>query len=322
MKALVTGGTGFIGSHVVDELLENGYDVRILTRRKEYSSEKKVEVMRGDITFEKSIDACLKDIDIVFHVAALSSEWEKRKKFMEINVKGTRNVVNACIRNGIKKIVYMSTAGVYGFPNVEYPIKENEKIRMHNAYSFSKFMGEKIVLGCRDIYGVAVRSPLVIGPRDKNVVPVLIERIKKGKMMYIRNKENVISLSHPRDVATCLRLAGEKGKEGNVYNVKSFDCSIRELFEAFAKYLGINIPYKTIPYPIAYLSALFLEGIYMAMRRKKAPPLTRYKVCLLGTKRIISVEKAEKELNFKARYNMEETVKESVEWYAKIKNYG
>jgi len=313
MKALVTGGTGFVGSHLVDELLENGYEVRVLTRKDYY--EKGMEVVKGDIT-SKKLDEFLRGIDIVFHIAALSSEWEKKKNFMEVNVEGTRNVANACIKNGIK-IVYMSTAGVYGFRDFKHPIKEDEKISLHNAYSLSKFMGEKILLENEDVEAVAVRSPLIIGPRDRHALPALIEGIKKKKLAYIRNKENVTSLSHPRDVALCLRLAGEKGK--GVYNVKSFDCSFKNLFETFAKYLGVDAPSKTIPYAIAYVGAVFLEGIYRAAMAKKAPPLTRFKIRLLGTERIIDCGKAERELGFKARYDMEETVKESVEWYMKYK---
>lgn len=312
MKALVTGGTGFIGSHVVDELLENGYDVRILSKKNGYLREG-VEVVIGDITSKEDMVVCLQDIDIVFHVAALSSEWDKKKNFMKINVEGTRNIAIACSRNKVKKIVYMSTAGVYGFPNVSHPIKEDDRIRLHNSYSLSKYLGEKILLGYEGIDVSIVRSPLVIGPRDRHVVPVLVERMRKGKLMYIGSKENVISISHPRDVAACLRLSGEKGM--GVYNVKSFDCSIGNLFETFAEYLGFDAPCKTIPYTVAYLDAIFLEGMYRIMKKQEAPPLTRYKVHLLGTKRMISSEKAERELGFKARYNMEETVKESVEWY-------
>ncbi len=319
MKTLVTGGTGFVGSHVVEELLEHGYEVRILTRKKDYSK-KNIEVIMGDITDEKSINTWLKGIDIVFHVAALSSEWERKRNFMKVNVEGTQNVVNACMRNGVKRIVYMSTAGIYGFPNVSYPLREEEKIRLHNAYALSKFLGEKIVVGCEEIQSCAVRSPLIIGARDTHVVPVLAEMIKKGKARYIRSKENVFSISHPRDVATCLRLAGEKGGKGTVYNVKSFDCSIEELFEKFAEYLGAEAPHKTTPYYIAYLGAFLLEKIYAATRSKKAPPLTRFKVRLIGTKRIISSEKAKEELGFRAKYAMEETVKESVEWYTTRSN--
>ena len=309
MKAFVTGGTGFVGSHLVDELLDNEYEVRLLAR-KDYSR-KDVEVVKGDIT-SKNLNECLKDIDIVFHIAALSSEWEKKKDFMKVNVEGTQNLANACVRKGIK-IVYMSTAGVYGFHKFQHPIKEDEKISLHNAYSLSKFMGEKILFENDDIEAVSIRSPLIIGPRDRHALPALIEGIKKGKIVYIRNKENVISLSHPRDVALCLRLAGEKGK--GIYNVKSFDCSFKNLFETFANHLGVDAPNRTIPYAIAYIGAVFLEGIYRAKMAKDAPPLTRFKVRLLGTERIIDCGKAERELGFKARYGMEETVKESVEWY-------
>jgi nucleoside-diphosphate-sugar epimerase len=110
-------------------------------------------------------------------------------------------------------------------------------------------------------------------------------------------------------------LAGEYGKNSNSYNVKSFDCTIGELFEKFAREMGVELPDRTVRYPFAYLGALFLEGIYAAGRSKSAPPLTRFKVRLIGTNRIISSDKAERELGFKPRYGIDETVKASVEWY-------
>lgn len=314
MKALVTGGTGFVGSHLVEELVEHGYEIRILTRKKDYF-QKNMEVMTGDITDKQSIEMSLKKIDIVFHIAALSSEGDKKREYIKVNAEGTRNIVSACIRNNVKKIVYMSTASIYGFPNVIRPLNEEEKIRLHNAYSLSKYLGERSLLEHKEIYACVVRSPIIIGPRDSHVVPILAETIKKGKARYIRSKNNVFSISHPRDVATCLRLAGENGKNGNIYNVKSFDCAIGELFKKFAREMNAEIPRKTIRYPLAYLSALFLEELYAAGRSKKSPPLTRFKVRLLGTNRIISSEKAERELGFKARYTIDETVKASIEWY-------
>lgn len=119
MKVLVTGGNGFIGSYLVKELEEHSYDVKIFCR-----SCKGKNVINGDIRNEKSILKATKGIDAVFHNAALAMDWGKKRDFYETNVKGTENVVKACIENGIERLIYTGSAGVYGFPNSMKPITE------------------------------------------------------------------------------------------------------------------------------------------------------------------------------------------------------
>jgi len=124
---------------------------------------------------------------------------------------------------------------------------------------------------------------------------------------------NFVTIAHAADVARCLRLALEKGKRGEAYNVVSFICRVRELFEEIARQLGVNKVEKHVPYYVAYIAAIFYEIF------SKEPYLTRFRVKSFGTTRRISWEKAKKELGFQPAYDLKTTVEDMVKWYRAMK---
>ncbi len=312
MKVLVTGGTGFIGKYLVNELLENSYDVVVFTRRKNFEMDG-VETKYGDITDYKSIYRACRNVDAVFHNAALARDWGKWGEFYRINVEGTKNVAEACIENGISHIIYTSSAGVYGFPNTEEWITEESQEKPLNAYHKSKLMGEKVLQGYDNIIASIIRPPLVLGAGG-NATRIILSGIEKGRMVYVGDGNQHISIVHPSDVAQCLRLCLEKDEGGNIFNVVSFVCRIKELFEEIAREMGVEKVRKHIPYSIAYISAWISEKL------SREPSITRFRVKSLGTTRRIDCQKAMNLLGYKPRYDLEKTVEEMVSWYrAKVR---
>jgi len=305
MKVAVTGGTGFIGRHIVRELVENGYEVRVIGRRE---LDMGVEMVRADITDFRAISHAIKDVDAVFHNAALAADFGKREDFIRVNVEGTRNVAEACVENGINRIVYTSSAGVYGFPNTDEWIDESHKENPLNEYHKSKLEGEKILLGYNDIKVSVIRPPLVLGAGG-NAARILLSGIENGRIIYIGKGENYISIVHPSDVAQCLRLALERDENGEIFNVVSFVCTIREMFEEIASLLDVEPPEKHVPYALAYFIAFLSEKF------SKNPDITRFRVKSLGTTRRIRWEKAMNLLGYKPRYDLKKTVDEMVSWY-------
>ena len=321
MQALVTGGTGFIGSYLVDELLEQGYDVRVLRRSTSntvFREGKKLTFLVGDLTDRESLVKSCHDVDVVFHVAALPRDWGPKKNFFEVNLHGTKNLLDACVENKITRFVFMSSAAVYGFPRTEQPITEGHRKKPTAKYGVSKFCAEQLLWEYGTKHNItvsAVRSPLVTGPRDSMIAPFLINALQQGRLFYIGTGDQKLSISDGRDVAHCLRLAGETNKaNGQAYNVKSFDSTPKQLVETLAEKLQVPAPNAHWSYVQAYLLASIMEGLWM-LRRKKNPPFTRHKVKVLGHTRLLDTTKAQQELGYKPQYTCPATINDTVSWY-------
>jgi nucleoside-diphosphate-sugar epimerase len=321
MRALVTGGTGFIGSHLIDELLEQGYDIRILRRNTSnimLLEDKKLSFVVGDLTDTESLVRACQDVDVVFHVAALPQDWGPKKTFFEVNFDGTKSLLDACVHNKVPRFLFMSSAAVYGFPKTQQPLAEEYRKNPTAKYGESKLCAEGLLWGYgmeHNISVSAIRSPIVTGPRDRLIALFLVKALQQGRLFYIGDGNQKISVSDGRDVAHCLRLAGESQKaNGQAYNVKSFDSTPRQLIETLAERLRLSAPEKHRSYSWAYVLASIVEGIWM-LRGKENPPFTRHKVKVLGTSRLIDITKATKELKYTPRYTCTTTIDDVVSWY-------
>jgi len=310
MKVLVTGATGLIGKHLVTELLEKNYQLKIITRQKNIDI-KNVEIIKGDLQNTNSFKHAFKDIDAVFHNGAYAMDYGDKSIIFNTNVQGTKKIAELCIKNNVENLIYTSSAGVYGFPNSEIEIIETSEKNPLNNYHKSKLESEKILQNFKELKISIIRPPLVIGPGGM-ATKVMMKRITNGKMFLIGKGENIIPLVHPRDVALCLRLAVEKDKKGTIFNVVSFHCQIKELFNEILNQLNINKSIKHLPYSIVYLASFLSEIL------SKEPTITRFRIKSFGTTRQISYKKAEQNLGYKPKYNFKTTISEIVRWYTTI----
>ena len=155
MKSVVTGGAGFIGSNLVDQLVDRGHKVTVLddfsTGRKsnlKQHSKKKIKVVKIDISKNKNLTKYFKEVDNVFHLAGKTSVVESLKKpklYFKVNVNGTLNLIKSIKRFNIKKFIYAASASCYGIPK-ELPTKENSKIKPSSPYAHSKYLAEKLIM--------------------------------------------------------------------------------------------------------------------------------------------------------------------------------
>lgn len=312
MKALITGATGFIGRYLLEDLIKNNYELRVLTRQTSYKY-KNIDTFKGDITKKDTIVDAFQGIDIVFHNAAYAMDWGNKYEIYNANVQGTRNVADICKKKKIQRLIFTSSAGVYGFPNSKLEIDENFIKKPFNYYHKSKLESEYVLQKYTDLKVSIIRPCLVLGA-GSNAVKILLRRIEQNKMRYIGTGDSYISLVHPYDVVQCLRLAAEKDKENNVFNSVSFTCTVKELINEITNLMEIEVLNKNIPFFIAYLNAFFNEVFI-----KNNPAMTRYRVKLFGTNRIISNKKAIQKLGFKPKYNLYDLVYDMVSWYKKLK---
>ncbi len=197
MRILVTGGAGFIGSHLVEALVSRGYNVRVvddLSTGRESNLEAvrdKIEFFKGDIRDPAVMIDAVKGVDVVYHLAAkinVEESYAKPDLYWEVNVLGTRLIVESMVRMGVKRLIFMSSAAVYGDP-VYIPIDENHPVNPLNPYGETKLEGEEIIrrsIKRGEIQAVIVRLFNAYGPRQEGnpyagVVQKFIERVSSGK---------------------------------------------------------------------------------------------------------------------------------------------
>lgn len=312
MNVFITGATGFIGRYLVQELLDHNYKITILSRSKTKTIPHTEQVI-GDITRPESFNETLSDIDVVFHNAALAKDYGKKQDFYKTNVQGTKNVADACVQHDISHLIYTSSAGVYGYPKQGQTITEESPKKPMNAYQKTKWLGEEVLKEYNSLKISAIRPPLVFGPGSP-ALQIAFEKLKKQKFPYIGSGKQVLPIVHPVDVARCMRLILEKDDQGEIYNVLSFQVSIKKFMETITQKTGLTPPKKHVPFSLAYTAALFSEVF------SQNPDLTRFRVKSLGCTRIISADKAKDQLGYQPTYDFDQTVEEIVQWYNKDLN--
>ncbi len=327
-NCFVTGGTGFVGSHIVRLLAEREHNVKVMVRESS-----KLDLIDGiaygkcigDVTDAASLETNItEDIEWLFHNAAIMAEWGNRSKFFPVNVEGTKNILEVVRKKDIPQMIYTSSTALYGFPNKLEPMLEDDEWAPMNNYQKSKTAAESLIQEYAKAYGIKVarvRPPTVLGRGDMFTGPQIIERIKNVEMVTFGGGENIQSFAHGDDVAECLILAAERFNKsaGNAYNVVSFTCRLIDFLEALADEVGAEKKFKNYPYRAALGLGKMSSGIYSAFGRKKAPLLTDFVVKLFGSNYIVGGDKAKNDLGFKPRWDLTSTVKDMVDWGGFVK---
>jgi nucleoside-diphosphate-sugar epimerase len=214
MKALVTGGGGFLGLYITEQLVARGDSVRVLCRGAyPRLGELGVEQLRGDIRDADTVRRACDGVETVFHAAAVAGIWGPWDHFYGINTEGTRNVIEACRAAGVAKLVYTSSPSVIydGLPheNVDETYPYPRRYLCH--YPHTKAIAERAVLAANGnaLATVSLRPHLIWGPRDSQLVPRLIERAKSGRLRRIGDGRNMISMSYVENVAAAHLAAAD-----------------------------------------------------------------------------------------------------------------
>jgi|GEM_PF-3467256 2-alkyl-3-oxoalkanoate reductase len=319
MRALVTGGTGFVGSHLVDELLHKDYTVKVLVRPTSnltYLKGKPVSLITGDLSDISSLIAACKDNDIVFHIAALPHEQRYLRSFYKVNTKGTQNILEAAFQSDIRNFIFMSTTSIYGFPPISV-LKEEHATMPRTKYGRSKYLAEQLLWHygkTHNMHVAAVRSPWITGPRNYKT-PHFIRTIQQGRFFYVRTPQTMISIVDVRDVAACLRHAAEHPLvNGQAINVKSFDCTVQAYIETITAKLAISSPTRTLPLQTALILAACAEAAWLPTGRE--PPISRHQVRTLATNRIFDISRA-LAIGYNPQHIMEKTVADTIDWAQK-----
>lgn len=321
-KILVTGGTGLIGSFLVEKLVKNN-DVKCLILKNsdtKFLDDLGIKIAYGDITDISSLNHAIKDADVVFHLAAaFKKDLPKNPTedvYYNVNVKGTENLLDVCKQNEVKRVIHFSASGVYGHSSNK-PINEDSPYKPSNPYEKSKCEGEKIALKYNELgLPITIIQPTIVyGPRETVAFLRLFKAIKNGTFRIIGNGENKLHLVYVKNLVDGIILASKsKAAIGQRYLIGDDRAySVSEIVETIASELGVKIPKMKIPYQIARIGAIPFEIAGKVM--KVRPPISRYTVDFLSKNRVYDISKVKKELGYESKIRLKEGIKLTAEWY-------
>jgi nucleoside-diphosphate-sugar epimerase len=319
-KALVTGATGFVGSHLVDQLLERGQSVRCLVRKSsnlKYLKHPKIDFAYGGLDESTDWNAALADVDIVYHVAGLTFA-RRSKDYYEVNHRGTEAVLAAALkhRGQIRKFVYISSLAAVGPGHDGRPVDEDTTPAPITPYGRSKLMGEEAARAIGDLLPVTiVRPPAVYGPRDYALYE-LFKSIARGLAPTIGRRDKLISLVHADDLARGIILAGEsEASTGRAYFISSDEVySLKEMTALLARIFERRVRTIAIPRSLAYFVATAAEAATAISR--KPPVINRDKVRDLSQLCWgCSIDRATRELGYSQQIPLEAGFRETIDWY-------
>lgn len=320
MKYLVTGATGFLGSHIVRRLLRDGHRVRILRRSTSSMQDLSglpVEEIVGDITQRASVREAMAGVDGVIHAAAkINYRSQDAKEIMHVNGYGTQCVAEAALDAGVKRFVYVSSVMAVGVPDVgvlgDETLPYNIPKHCPNPYSAGKHAGEQFVQDTvsRGLHAVIVNPGAIIGPVDRRrAVGGLFSPGKINRYFYIPGGMSAVDVE---DVVDGIMRALERGRPGERYLLTGENVSYRQMRAVIADTMGDIVPFVLIPSIVLKTIAVIGEWMSTVTHRGPRIPLPMARFLPLGL--YYTSKKAQTELGWTHR-SFRESVVQAVQWY-------
>ena len=321
MKAFVTGGTGFIGSNVVRDLLERNVAVRVLSRPTSPRGNLQgldVEFVEGDLRDVQSLRRGMQGCRLVFHVGALYSFWVRPAGLIyEVNIDGTRNVFDAALEEGIERVVYTSSVATLGLRVDGKPADENVPTTFEDVvgdYKQSKYLAEQVALDYSKRLPIVIVNPsFPVGPWDSKPTPTgrtILDFLNRRMPAYIETGMNIVDVE---DVALGHWLALERGTAGERYILGGENVTMKAMLELLADITGLPAPRVRVPYrPILALS--YLNAGLCRLLPRVTPRMTPQTIRMSSHYMYFSPAKAIRELGF-PKTPARDALAKAVTWY-------
>lgn len=316
---VVTGATGLVGSNVCFHALNSGYHVRTLIRKQSNTmaiDDLNVECIYGDILDLESLKTAFKNAFAVIHVAGLVSFWQVKKQLIyKINVEGTKNIIKACIKNNIKKLIYTSSSAAIGRCNKNQKILDEQADWDYEGFMYnqSKKDAEHLIIAANnppEFETIALNPTIIYGSRDYHLSTARIFKDMKISRI-IPYSDGGVGVCDADEVAKAHIKAIEKGKNGHRYILNSENLTIKEYFSKVLQLLNHKAKLIYIPPSVFNLAGDILKLI--ETRLKNEPPITGDLLKYGAHRCFYDAEKAMKELDYKPIPSIE-SMHKSYEW--------
>ncbi len=326
MHAIVTGATGLLGRHLVRELRRCGWSITAIVRAE--SNRQPLEHLgvafeTCDLSRDRLDPHALEDASVVFHAAAAVSDWAPWSYFVANTVRPVEAVCDAMAAAGCRRLVHISTVGVYGRPPHDMTVSEDfapAATRSRNFYRQAKIDSENVVWQRhreKQLDVTVIRPGMLYGPGDRAMLGRIVPLLRQRKIAFLGDPQVTLPLVHARDVARAAVLAaGSERAVGQAYNVVNpEEIAQEEFFDTIATRVGAPLVRRHLPYHLAYPTALAAEWVARLLHSKRPPALTRYRVFLFGYQRHYSIEKIQSSIGWDPHIGFRAGIHAAVRWH-------
>lgn len=310
--ALVTGATGGLGRELVAQLLTAGYRVRASGRDPAIGAQLRTQFVPADLTVAP-LAPLVSGVDIVFHLAALSSPWGTRAAFRSANVEATARLLAAARETGCGGLIYASTPSIYAEPRDRIGLTEDSPVavRFANDYAATKYAAERMVLmaDAAEFRTVAIRPRAIVGPHDRALLPRVLRSARHGRFPLPGGGNALIEPTDVRDAAAAFVAADRHlpTAGGNAINISGGNPgSVRALLERLFAQIGRTPRFVAVPTGFAMAAASAMERVAALLPGQPEPPLTRYSVMAIGFSQTMRLDRARDLLDWQPRLGIKD----------------
>ena len=324
MKILVTGASGFIGGRFARFALEQGLDVRVNGRRPEgveHLVKRGAEFIQGDLSDPELVLGLCDDVDAVVHCAGAVGVWGRYEHFHQANVQVTENVVEACLKQRVRRLVHLSSPSVYFDGRSHVGIREEQvPKRFSDHYGATKYLAEQKVFAAEEfgLEVIALRPRFVTGAGDTSIFPRLIAMQRKGRLKIIGNGLNKVDFTSVQNLNDALLsgLLASGPALGQAYNISNGQpVPIWDVINYVFRKLGVPQVNRHVPYGLAYSAALLNESVCRLLPGRPEPSLYRLAVAVMAKDFSLDISRARQYLEYEPRVNLWSALDEFCAWW-------
>ena len=316
MKAFITGASGFIGTHLARQLLQQNWQVSILRHKRDLEGFEGYQVFHGDVRDFHSLKDMFKGTDVLFHLAAaLGASRINKKEFFAINVQGTENVLKAAADAGVERMIHFSSPGVFGSVKENKAVGEDHQAHPIDIYDKTKLEGERAALrfARKGMDVVVIRPGWAYGPGDNRTFK-LIKAVAKKRFILVTKGNTQLTPVYIHDLIKGIMLCAEKSKGGEIFHLAGPEVlSVKDVASIIGEAVEVRIPRFSLPLFPAKVVAWSMEKAFAFFKREA--PLSMGKLGFFIHPKPLSIQKAKKELGYSPETNFRKGMQTTISWY-------